>query len=212
MILSFRLGGDDGVSVEARKWEWALTELGFTVRRVAGELDDGLRPDDAWLAFLAIDTPPGTRSEPDALRAALGSADLVIVENICSLPLNLDASSVAAEVLRAHEGRVLFHHHDLPWERPHLAHLTEFPPTRPGSLHVTINELARSALAERGIEAEVIRNAFDLEPPRGDRVRTRNELGVRADDLVVLQPTRAIPRKEVRPRHRVCRAARHNRG
>ena len=40
-------------------------ELGFDVRRVAGELDDGLRPDDAWLPFLAIDPadgdPPGPR-------------------------------------------------------------------------------------------------------------------------------------------------------
>ena len=53
--LSYRLGGADGVAVEARKWEWALHELGFDVRRVAGELDDGLRPDDAWLPFLAID-------------------------------------------------------------------------------------------------------------------------------------------------------------
>ena len=33
--LSYRLGGSDGVAVEARKWEWALQELGFRVRRVA---------------------------------------------------------------------------------------------------------------------------------------------------------------------------------
>jgi hypothetical protein len=30
--LSYRLGGADGVAVEARKWEWALRELGFEVR------------------------------------------------------------------------------------------------------------------------------------------------------------------------------------
>ena len=41
--LSYRLGGADGVAVEARKWEWGLGELGFAVRRVAGELDDELR-------------------------------------------------------------------------------------------------------------------------------------------------------------------------
>jgi mannosylglucosylglycerate synthase len=197
VILSFRLGGDDGVSVEAHKWEWALNELGFGVRRVAGELDDGLRPDDVWLAFLAIDAAPGLRPEPDALRASLEGADLVVVENICSLPLNVTASSIVARVLVAHEGRVLFHHHDLPWERAHLAHLTEFPPTRPGSLHITINDHARDALATRGIRAEVIRNAFDLDPAPGDRADTRKTLGFDHDDLIVLQPTRAIPRKQV---------------
>src|SRR4029078_12549395 len=34
--LSYRLGGADGVAVEARKWEWALQELGFPLRPVAG--------------------------------------------------------------------------------------------------------------------------------------------------------------------------------
>ena len=36
VVVSYRLGGADGVAVEAAKWEWALRELGFTVRRVAG--------------------------------------------------------------------------------------------------------------------------------------------------------------------------------
>src|SRR5436190_12255650 len=91
--LSFRLGGADGVAVEARKWEWALRELGFDVRRVAGEMDDGLRPDDAWLSFLAIDPTDDSESDPGALAAALAGAELVIVENLCSLPINPDAAS-----------------------------------------------------------------------------------------------------------------------
>jgi glycosyltransferase involved in cell wall biosynthesis len=198
VICSFRLGGTDGVSVEARKWEWALHEIGFTTRRVAGELGDGLRTDDTWLPFLGIDPPPGARPQPDELAAAIAGADLVVVENLCSLPLNLTASATAAEVLDAHAGRVLFHHHDLPWERAHLAQLADaFPPRRPNSLHVTINEHARRALAERGIEATTIRNAFDLQPAPGDREGTRRWLGVSPDDHLLLQPTRAIPRKEV---------------
>ncbi|HSH23456.1 MAG TPA: hypothetical protein VK975_05265, partial [Acidimicrobiales bacterium] len=38
-VLSFRLGGPDGVSVEAAKWAWALARLGFSVGTVAGEGD-----------------------------------------------------------------------------------------------------------------------------------------------------------------------------
>ncbi len=197
VFLSFRLGGVDGVSVEARKWEWALREIGFSTRRVAGELVDGLRPDDTWLPFLAIDPADGARTEPDALAATLAGADVVVVENLCSLPLYLMASSIAAEVLATHDGRVVFHHHDLPWERPHLAHLTEFPPPRPDSLHITINEMARESLDARAIDARVIRNAFDLNPPAGNRAGTRTRLGFALDDVVALQPTRAIPRKEV---------------
>lgn len=197
VFLSFRLGGADGVSVEARKWEWAIAQLGFATRRVAGELSDGLRPDDTWLAFLAIDPEPGAAVEPDALAASLAGADLVVVENLCSLPLNVTASSTAADVLDAHDGRVLFHHHDLPWERAHLAHVAGLPPARPGSLHVAINTLALRALADRGIDAHLIRNAFDLDPVPGDRSGTRSRFGFETSDLVVLQPSRAIPRKEV---------------
>ena len=72
--LSYRLGGADGVAVEASKWEWALHELGFAVRRVAGELDDESRADDVTLPFLAIDPPDGTAPEPDELAATLAGA------------------------------------------------------------------------------------------------------------------------------------------
>ncbi len=185
------------MSVETRKWEWALNELGFLTRRIAGEIGDGLRPDDVWLPFLAIDPAPGATPEPDALAASLASADLVVVENLCSLPLNVEASTIAADVLDDFAGRVLFHHHDLPWEREHLAHFTQFPPRRPGSLHVVINELAHLGLEDRGITSHLIRNAFDLDPLPGDREATREAFGFSDEDIVVLQPTRAIPRKQV---------------
>ena len=195
--LSFRLGGADGVGVEARKWEWALHELGFSVRRVAGELDDGVRPDDTWLPFLSIDPPPGAVSDPGALAAALAGADLVVVENLCSLPLNPDASELAARVLREHDGAVVFHHHDLPWQRAGLVAPPDIPPRRARSLHITINHHSRDELRRRGFDAITVRNAFDLDPIRGDRDRARVELGFGPDDLVLVQPTRAIPRKNV---------------
>ena len=195
--LSYRLGGADGVGVEARKWEWALHELGFDVRRVAGELDDGLRPDDAWIPSLAIDPVDDRPPEPDVLAATIAGADLVVVENLCSLPINPDAAAMAAAVLAEHDGRVVFHHHDLPWQRAGLPTPPGIPPHRPNSLHVTINDHSRVQLENRGFAAVTLRNAFDLDPPRGDRDATRAEFGFSADDLVLLQPTRAIPRKNI---------------
>ena len=195
--LSYRLGGADGVAVEARKWEWALQALGFAVRRVAGELDDELRADDVALPFLAIDPPDGTTSAPEELAAAIAGADLVIVENLCSLPINPDASGLAATVLDAHDGHVVFHHHDLPWQRAGLPTPANVPPHRPDSLHVTINDHSRVQLENRGFDAVTLRNAFDLDPPRGDRDRTRAEFGFAPTDVVLLQPTRAIPRKNI---------------
>jgi hypothetical protein len=195
VLLSYRLGGTDGVSIEAVKWEGALGTLGFSTRRVAGELLDNARLDDVVLPWVAWESDAAP--VPQELTSAIVDADLVVVENLCSLPLNLAAARAAAATLEAHPGRVAFHHHDLPWERAEFVSVTDLPPRRPGSLHITINDRARSELARRGIEASTVRNAFDLDAPSGDRVTTRTALGFGADDLVVLQPTRAIARKNI---------------
>ena len=158
----------------------ARTSSASRVRRVAGELDDGLRPDDAWLPFLAIDPVDGAPPEPDALAAAIAGADLVVVENLCSLPINPDAAAMTAAVLAEHDGRVVFHHHDLPWQRAGLARRRPASRrTAPNSLHVTINDHSRVQLENRGFAAVTLRNAFDLDPLRGDRDATRAALRVR---------------------------------
>ncbi len=185
-LVSFRLGGTDGVSIEAAKWVAALRRLGHHVTTVAGA---GVA--DRLVRGLAADAT----SAPNRARLheALGDCDVVIVENLASLPLNVAARDVLYDVL---EGRdAIFHHHDLAWQRAHLAHL-EGPRDAPRWRHVTINELSRHELLARGITATTMYNSFDCDPPPGRRAFARDKLGVGPERLVAM-PTRAIARKNV---------------
>jgi glycosyltransferase involved in cell wall biosynthesis len=199
VVLSYRLGGTDGVSVEADKWAGALRALDFAVRRVAGEVLGPPEPADVVLSGLAIDAPGSATPEPRDLRAALDGAALVVVENICSLPLNPPAARAVAAAVAEHPGRVLFHHHDLAWQRRGLDHLAdEFPPRTDGALHVTINHRSRRELEARGFTCvTTIANRFALDAPLGAREPTRGLVGFGPDDLVLFQPARAIERKNV---------------
>ena len=185
-LLSFRLGLTDGVSIEAAKWQRALERQGHDVITIAGE-----GPVDVLLPGLAI----GATHAPTVaeLTSALEGIDVVVVENLISLPLNVAARDVVYEVL---VGRpAILHHHDLAWQRDHLAHL-EGPRDDAQWRHVTINELSRAQLAQRHIVATTIMNSFNCDPVLGDRDGTRAQIGI-IDERLVVMPTRAIPRKNV---------------
>ncbi len=208
-VLSFRLGGTDGVSIVADTWISALHRLGFEVRTVAGEGDV-----DVVLPDLAIGRWPdgaaglhGSAAATDAeidrlateLEAALDGVDLVIVENMGSIPMNLPAS-IALATARA-GAPTIWHHHDPAWQRDRYADVTELPPRElvPSGQwrHVTINELTAEEFRDRGFDAVTIRNGFDIHTPLGDRERERQRLGFSDDEVVMVHPVRAIERKNI---------------
>lgn len=187
-FVSFRLGVTDGVSVVARNWQRAFEQLGYRVHTVAG---DG--PVDRTVPGLAIDaTDPPTADE---VRSAIGDVDVVVVENLCTIPLNLPAARVVADVLTGRPA--ILHHHDPPWQRAHWAHVTELPPRDPAWRHVTINQLTRKEMQDRGYEAVCIYNGFPTATGTADRAGVRRRLGIDDDTLLLAHPVRAIPRKDI---------------
>ena len=118
------------VSVVTGHWQQAIESFGFDTVTVAGE-----GPVDRTVAGLELGASHAP--SPGDVEEALADADVIVVENLCSIPLNLPAARVVAA---ACEGRpTVMHHHDPPWQRAHFAHITELPIDDPAWRHVTIN-------------------------------------------------------------------------
>lgn len=187
-IVSFRLGLSDGVSIVARLWQEMLSDIGFDMVTVAAE-----GPVDRLVPGLGIDQLDGP--DPEQLSAAVDDVDLVVVENLCTIPLNLAAARTVAHTLASRPA--ILHHHDPPWQRERFASVTELPPDDPAWRHVVINRLTAEQFAQRGLEAVVIYNGFDTNSAAGDRNAMRTRLGVADETLLVVHPVRAIPRKNI---------------
>lgn len=187
-IVSFRLGLSDGVSIVARLWQEMLSDIGFDMVTVAAE-----GPVDRLVPGLGINQPGGP--DPEQFSAAVANVDLVVVENLCTIPLNLSAARTVAGALAGRPA--ILHHHDPPWQRERFASITELPPDDPAWRHVVINRLTAEQFSQRGLEAAVIYNGFDTNNAAGDRDAMRARLGVSDETLLVAHPVRAIPRKNI---------------
>jgi glycosyltransferase involved in cell wall biosynthesis len=176
------------------------------------------------LSQIAFDSIPGENgdeiadqiySRADEMRAPLrhfirsNRLDLIIVQNALTIPMNLPLGVSLTGLIAELGIDTIAHHHDFYWERQRyqtnaILDLldTAFPAKLPNIQHVTINSIAQARLsARRGISSVVIPNVLDfsMAPPQKDSFNRdfRRDIGLEANQLLILQPTRVIQRKGI---------------
>ena len=171
-------------------------------------------------AFDPESDPAAVRSEIDRLAEQLlpvltdwvrvNELDALIIENAWAIPMHLPLGIALRRLVEDRQLPAIGHHHDYWWERerfascvvPDLLELA-FPPDLPWVRHASINSLAAAQLrSRRGLASTVVPNVFDFDRPRPRRApavrrRLRTELGMGERGLLVVQPTRVVPRKGI---------------
>ncbi len=135
--------------------------------------------------------------------------ELLIAENSLTIPLNIPLGIAITEFIAETKMPTIAHHHDFYWERKRLLvnsvgeylHMA-FPPVLPSIRHVVINSYADRELSYRtGISSTVIPNVLDFETSllSHDEYASdvREKFGIKEDELLILQPTRVVPRKGI---------------
>ena len=135
--------------------------------------------------------------------------ELLIVENALAIPMNIPLGLALTEFIAETSIPTIGHHHDFGWERSRFKvsaatdyQFGAFPPILPSIRHVVINSYASRQLALRlGASSTIIPNVMDFDHPPtelddycGD---IRENLDIVADEHILLQPTRVVPRKRI---------------
>lgn len=135
--------------------------------------------------------------------------DILVVENALCIPMHVPLGVALTHLITETGIPTVAHHHDFYWERTRfsvngISDILDmaFPPTSVAIQHVTINTLAQEQLAMRkGDSSLLIPNVLNFEqpPPEPDEytAQFRQDVGLSADDILFLQPTRVVPRKGI---------------
>ncbi len=135
--------------------------------------------------------------------------DLLIVQNALTIPMHIPLGVAITEFLLETQMPAIAHHHDFYWERRRFQISAvedylemAFPPRVPNLQHVVINQAAWEQLSWRkGVSSLLIPNVLDFDnpPPQPDEYAAdvREQIGLAPGDLLILQPTRVIPRKGI---------------
>ena len=231
-IVSTRVAGTDGVSLEIEKWADVLEKNGYNCFYFAGKIDrdDAVsfkidlahfeHPEIAALnkQLFGVDRrSPETSAKIQKISNKLKSAlyefkqkfdiDLLMPENALAIPMNVPLGLAITEFIAETGLPTIVHHHDFSWERDRFAinacqdYLNKaFPPDLPSMRHAVINSLASVQLSHRlGISNTVIPNVYNFarEPQDPDSYpcELRGKIGFKDNEVLILQPTRIVPRK-----------------
>jgi glycosyltransferase involved in cell wall biosynthesis len=133
--------------------------------------------------------------------------DILVAENALTIPMQIPLGLALTDFIAETAMPTIAHHHDFYWERTRfLVNAVRdylemaFPPVLPQIQHAVINTAARDELAWRkGVSSVIVPNVIDFEHPpvlySGDRARAA--IGLSERDILLLQPTRVVPRKGI---------------
>ncbi len=136
------------------------------------------------------------------------SIDVLVAENALTIPMHLPLGVALTHFIAETGIPTIAHHHDFYWERTRFSVSAvgdllnmAFPPTLPSIEHVTINSFAQHDLSWRtGASSVLIPNVLEFENPPPEEVtgsNFRERVGLEPDEIVLLQPTRVVPRKGI---------------
>lgn len=135
--------------------------------------------------------------------------ELLLIENALAIPMNVPLGLALTDLIAETEMPVIAHHHDFVWERErYTVNAAEdylqaaFPPAMPSIHHVVINSFGAKQLALRtGMRSTLVPNVMDFDnpPPEPDDYThdLRASLGLESSEVLLLQPTRVVPRKRI---------------
>ncbi len=135
--------------------------------------------------------------------------DWMITQNVQAIPMQIQLGVALRDFIQETHIPTIGHHHDFYWERerfivnriPDIL-ATAFPSESTSLRHVVISTaMQRELYIRRHLGAVYVPNVFDFHnppPPPDDYSRGfRADFGIGPDEVIVLQPTRIVRRKNI---------------
>ena len=246
-IVSGKLGGVDGVSLEVDKWIDILLRLGHEVFTIAGvyahplsSIDPArqyelpaIRFDSDFQRQVELQVFPHMSRRPphpsgqelrqlveqiETRGRELGETlhdivkqnriDVLIGQNTNAMPMTILGGVAMYYVATTQRVATIFHHHDFWWERSRFSNSRIetllnriMPPVDLGLEHVVISSYAAHILASlKRVRPHIVPNCEDFDTPvvRDEyNANFRADFGFADDDILIVQPTRIVPRKRI---------------
>lgn len=132
--------------------------------------------------------------------------EVLMITNVLSLPVNIPLSVALKEIIEETKIPTIVQSHDFYWEREKYKQTSfskkildpVFPPKLKNVFHITINKRAQKELRKKkGISSKVMYNKFRFKVKTNSNKKIRKDIRLKEDELLFLQPTRFLRRKNI---------------